>query len=224
MKHIFVDFEMNPVESQYKQVRQQCRQEIIEIGAVMLDDTYQEIDSFKQYVKPAFSSEITKKYVQLTGITTQMLEDAPSFHEAIISFLTWCGGQDEDYELYAWSENDLIQLKKECQLKEMVYNEVLDYAIANWHDFQRTFCDLLGLYKPISLETAVSSIGREFTGHMHDALWDARNTAYIYMLSKDTKNFYKKMQPIIDLINPPKDTSCTLGDIFDFSSLGFHAG
>lgn len=224
MKHIFVDFEMNPVESQYKQVRQQCRQEIIEIGAVMLDDTYQEIDYFKQYVKPAFSSEITKKYVQLTGITTQMLEDAPSFHEAITAFLTWCGSTDEDYELYAWSENDLIQLRKESQLKQIISDKALAYATSHWHDFQREFCDLLGLYKPISLEIAVSSIGREFKGHMHDALWDARNTAYIYMLSKDTKSFYKKMQPIIDLINPPKDSGCTLGEVFDFSSLEFNAG
>lgn len=222
MKYIFVDFEMNPIEGKYKEIRQLCRQEIIEIGAVMLDESYQEVDSFKQYVRPAFSSEITKKYATLTGITTEMVADAPEFKEALDTFLEWCSSQGMSYEIYAWSENDLVQLKKESQLKNMEIDHRLDYAICNWHDFQREFCDLLGLYKPISLETAVSSIGREFKGHMHDALWDARNTAYIYMLSKDTKTFYKKMQPIIDLFNPPEDSGCTLGEVFDFSSLDFN--
>lgn len=222
MKYIFVDFEMNPIEGKFKEIRQLCRQEIIEIGAVMLDESYQEVDSFKQYVKPAFSSEITKKYARLTGITTAMVADAPSFNEAIDIFLSWCMSRGEDYEIYAWSENDLVQLNKESHIKNMKKDDKLEYMINNWHDFQRQFCDLLGLYKPISLETAVSSIGREFKGHMHDALWDARNTAYIYMLSKDTKTFYSKMQPIIDLFNPPEDNGCTLGELFDFSSLGFN--
>ena len=95
MKYIFVDFEMNPIEGKFKEIRQLCRQEIIEIGAVMLDESYQEVDSFKQYVKPAFSSEITKKYARLTGITTAMVADAPSFNEAIDIFLSWCMSSTE---------------------------------------------------------------------------------------------------------------------------------
>lgn len=220
MRYIFVDFEMNPIEKQYKEVKEKYRQEIIEIGAVMLDENYEEIESFKEYVKPKYSDEVTKKYEKLTGITTAMLSQAPSFEEAITRFLKWCRQGDTAYHIYAWSENDLMQLTKEAQLKAVPPCKELTYAINHWYDFQREFCDLLGLYKRISLETAISAIGREFTGQMHDALWDARNTAYIYKLSKNKDDFNKMMQPIIELINPPKE-ECTLGDLFDFGSLNF---
>lgn len=217
MRYIFVDFEMNPIEYHHKEARKICRQEIIEIGAVKLDEQYKEIDCYKRYVKPEFSQEITKKYAALTGITTHMVSQEATFNEVILDFISWCG--EEDYVIYAWSGNDLSQLNQEMKLKKTQVEKALLYAIKNWHDFQREFCDLLGFYKPISLQTAVSSIGNEFSGQMHDALWDARNTAAIYSLSKDKEAFYKKMQPIIDLLHPKEEEGCMLGDLFDFSKI-----
>lgn len=43
MNHIFIDFEMNPIEKKHKEARQICTHEIIEMGAVMLDKNYEEI-------------------------------------------------------------------------------------------------------------------------------------------------------------------------------------
>lgn len=45
MKKIFVDLEMNPIRD--KAARRICRSETIEIGAIMLDESNQEISSFK---------------------------------------------------------------------------------------------------------------------------------------------------------------------------------
>ena len=116
MNHIFVDFEMNPIEKKYKEVRQICTHEIIEIGAVMLDENYEEIAAFKRYVKPEYSTEINKKCRELTGITTEMVQDAPGFEEALLEFVIWCMDQGEPFEIYAWSENDLLQLTGEMRL------------------------------------------------------------------------------------------------------------
>ena len=55
MKYVVVDFEMNPLPKKMKQVREICQQEIIEIGAVMLDDDWQEIDAYKSLVKPEYA-------------------------------------------------------------------------------------------------------------------------------------------------------------------------
>ena len=58
MRYIIVDFEMNKLDKQYKEERKICCQEIIEIGAVMLNDRYQEISRFRTYIKPQYAEEI----------------------------------------------------------------------------------------------------------------------------------------------------------------------
>ena len=45
MIYVFVDFEMNMIDSEYKKEKKICKSEIIEIGAVKLDEDYNEIDS-----------------------------------------------------------------------------------------------------------------------------------------------------------------------------------
>lgn len=82
---------------------------------------------------------------------------------------------------------------------------------------------MLGLYKPISLQKAVESIGKEFAGKIHDALWDARNTAYIYSLSKDTETFYAVMRPIMELLQPKEECTCMLGELFNLNELIYGA-
>ena len=42
-----------------------CRLETIEIGAVMLDEDGKEIDSFKEYLKPTYTSEIPRNIEKL---------------------------------------------------------------------------------------------------------------------------------------------------------------
>ena len=51
MKHIFVDFEMHPIAKEFQNERKICPCEIIEFGAVMLDDDFIEISSFKELDK-----------------------------------------------------------------------------------------------------------------------------------------------------------------------------
>ena len=80
MKYVVVDLEMNPLSKEYVEERKQCRSEVIQIGAVALDERYQEIGSFKTLVKPQYNSVIVPKIKKLTGITTSMVQEAPVFH------------------------------------------------------------------------------------------------------------------------------------------------
>ena len=52
MKHIVVDLEMNTLAKQFKEEKSICGSEIIQIGAVLLDENYQEIGSFHTLVRP----------------------------------------------------------------------------------------------------------------------------------------------------------------------------
>ena len=116
MKHIVVDLEMNNVKKN-TEAKRISRMETIEIGAVMLDDNLQEIASFRTYVKPEYNDVIEKKISNLTGITDDMVANAPKFNEALKMFTNWCLGTGDDVTIYAWSDTDYNQIKGEMILK-----------------------------------------------------------------------------------------------------------
>ena len=93
MKHIVVDLKMNKVGKEYRNLG--CTMETIEIGAIMLDENFQEISSFRTYVKPEYNTRITSIVRDLTGITYDMVINAPKFDEAIKMFSNWCLGVDD---------------------------------------------------------------------------------------------------------------------------------
>jgi hypothetical protein len=93
MKHIVVDLEMNKVGKEYRNLG--CTMETIEIGAIMLDENFQEISSFRTYVKPEYNTRITSIVRDLTGITYDMVINAPKFDEAIKMFSNRCLGVDD---------------------------------------------------------------------------------------------------------------------------------
>lgn len=209
MKYVFVDFEMNPISVEYKKEMKICKSEIIEIGAVKLDNSYCEVDSYKSYVKPTYG-KITPHIIKLTGITDEMVEDAPLYKDAMDSFLSWCSDVDV---IYAWSENDLRQIKKEANLKEYGHMD-FDRVVSIWKDFQKEYARLIGTSRRISLSDAVFYLGENFQGDEHDALWDARNTAEVFKLSKDEEKFFKIMAPMMEAYKPKKELTYSLADAF----------
>lgn len=216
MKHIFIDFEMNPVDKGFKKERRICAMEIIEIGAVMLDDDLREIGTFKKYIKPIYSSEIGERFTNLTGITTEMLQNEDHFPEALDTFVGWCvknTDPEEEFSVYAWSETDLYQLEGEIEQKEIEISDDLDYIMDNWVDFQRKFGRIIGIKGQISLEKALDLSGLSFDGQAHDALCDARNTAMLFVHSEDDENFQKTREKILEALQPPKPMTVSLGDL-----------
>ena len=211
MHHIFVDFEMNHIAGQYTEERTYSKMEIVEIGAVMLDERYHEISSFQTYVRPEYNDKIEKQCTKVTGITTETVADAPVLWTALQQCVQWCGS--ESLTVYAWSDSDLKQLKRELNLKEIECKE-LHRLCDHWEDFQRTFCDLLGIEKRVALKHAINAIQSEFDGAEHDALWDARNTAKIFALSKNETEFQRIMGPVIEAFKPVTPMTSTLGDLF----------
>ena len=54
-------------------------------------------------------------------------------------------------------------------------------------------------------------MNRDFEGTQHTALADAANTAAILALLQDDEEFFRVMQPVIDLLKP-KTLSQSIGD------------
>lgn len=213
MRYIFVDFEMNPAVKSNLPEGAQCGYEIIEIGAVMLDEDYKEIDSYKSYVKPMYNNAIGRKYKELTGIDSNMIAGVHTFERAYKKFMDWFGSND--YEIYAWSSSDSIQVKKEMQTKNFTFDENVEYMFSHWFDFQKMFDEIAGSDQQLSLEKALNICGISFDGKKHDALNDARNTSRLFAESKlnDLSGCIKTIQSY----SGNNDDAVTLGDLFNFA-------
>lgn len=218
MKHIIVDLEMNKIAKRYKEERFICHMEIIEIGAVVLDEAYTEIGSFKTLVKPQFNDIIDKTVAKITGITSEMLVNAPFFDEALNMFFSWCHSLNDDLHFYQWSDSDLSQIVNEICLKKISLSIENQDLLSNWDDFQKEYGDKLMLKRQVSLKNAVMYAGIEFEGQEHDALWDARNTAALLRIIRDPYLCKETLDHVINILTPAP--LCTnLGDLFDFNNL-----
>lgn len=217
MNYIIVDFEMNPIASKYKEEKRICRSEIIEIGAVIMDESFLVSGEFKTLVKPQYNDSIYKKYQTLTGISTQMVCGAPTFVTAYEMFVNWCESYGTEYEVYAWSENDYNQLVAEMELKNYSREEMMG-PFKKWFDFQKEYTEKLGLERIMSLEKALDYAGIAFEGHMHDALCDAKNTAELFAIVRDEERCNVVLKTVLEVLRP-KNVNGTLGELFNFSAL-----
>lgn len=112
--HIVLDLEMNPVSKEHKNAYKNLRQEIIEIGALKLNEHLEIVDTFDCFVKPEFNYQVTPYINKLTGINSSSTMNAELLEAALKNFETWIG-EGSETRLYSWSDNDLIQLKIECE-------------------------------------------------------------------------------------------------------------
>ena len=214
MIHVVIDLEMNP--NRNKEIRRLLPEEIIEIGAVKLDENFKQLDEFQRYVKPEYGN-ITQHISKLTGITDATVADKNPFAVEFNNFLNWIG--TDDAALYSWSNSDLAQFQSECAFK--LPNFDLSRLENNWIDLQKAFDNKIGLNSNLALSTALGAMNRIFKGIQHTALADASNTAAILILMQDEDAFRTTMKPIIDLLNP-KEMTASIGELFpDLAKLNF---
>lgn len=174
MNYIIFDLEWNQPADERAAVQEPVylNGEIVEIGAVKLDDSFRPIDELRLYIAPKHYTRMHHKVVSLTGITDKFLaEQGIPFPEAYRKFIEWCG---EEYAFMTWSMNDMPML-----VDNMVLHGMDLSALPECYDVQRIFSrEIMRGNTRYSLETALSLL-KEQGDKAHDALHDARNTAKI---------------------------------------------
>lgn len=208
MKYVVVDLEMNPVDRQFRDVRRKLNEEVIEFGAVRLDENFQQEAEFQCYVEPEYGP-IKKHITNLTGITQAMVAGHPHYQKSFSDFVHWVG--EEDTKIYSWSTSDIKQLKKECRYKMPDFD--VNWLDARWVDLQQEFDDRLGLHNSLALKHALGAMDHKFEGTQHTALADAINTSAILVLMQDEEKFKQTMQPVLDILQPKDDLSSSIGDL-----------
>lgn len=145
--------------------------EIVQIGAVKLDEHYHILDTFKIMVAPKYYTKMHKKVSKLTGITTEELQYGFPFPVAFQHFKKWCG---DNFAFFTWGADDIDMLRD-----NMILHELDTEWIPSTYNIQVIFDDQITKERrQVSLLSAMEKIG-EPALEAHDALHDARNTVCI---------------------------------------------
>lgn len=190
--YAIVDLEMCNVPSGEKRKRLPCKQEIIQIGAVLLDRDYKICDHFMTYVQPEFG--VLDSFIsKLTGITCDHLFGAPKFAEALGQFIAWL---PEDARLVSWSPNDEIQMRRETDSKG-IHLSALEGMFDEWLDCQETFGEIMGVARNYGLVEALNVSSIDYDENIHDALTDAKNTALLFAKMEREKDTGFRLSPYL---------------------------
>ena len=107
-KYVILDLEMCNVPKTVSYKVFACRKEIIQIGAVIVDENSEIADQFMTFVKPQFGV-IDDCIEELTGISKKHISTAPDIQSALISFINWI---PDDATVVSWSDTDRKQSSK----------------------------------------------------------------------------------------------------------------
>ena len=174
-KYVVMDLEMCNVINLACKNKYHLGKEIIQIGAVLLNENLDVIDTFMEYVKPVYGNIDTQIH-RLTGIYREDLKDAKSLEEVLYEFINFI---PKDAVIVSWSLNDLYQIMDELDEKE-IYIEAMESYFETWEDCQEMFSDKMNAYKIYKLSEALRIANIEMDVHEHDALADAINTAKLF--------------------------------------------
>lgn len=149
--------------------------EIIEIGAVRLNETMEETGEYRRLIKPRVYTELHEKILEVTHMDQQtLMEEGICFEEAVKEFFLWCG---EDPVFCTWGSMDLTELQRNIAyygLPDPFKKPLLYY------DIQKLYSLLEGDGKDrVSLDVAVFESGVMEERPFHRALDDAHYTGRI---------------------------------------------
>ena len=176
MNYIVVDLEWNQAMSSkssvFNKLPIKLRGEIIEIGAVKLDENLQPADEFTIDVKPVYFKRMHYKVKKLTGFDKERLAKGYSFRDAFEKFREWCG---EDVTFLTWGCDDRGIMEQNIIIHDLDWD-----WIADWINLQLIYnMQTDGDKNQKSLATAMEHFNIEQTRVAHDALGDAYNTALV---------------------------------------------
>jgi inhibitor of KinA sporulation pathway (predicted exonuclease) len=174
MHYIVFDLEATCWETQSES--HQKKQEIIEIGAVKIDEDGEILGKFAEFVRPIFHTQLSPFCTKLTSITQVDVNRARYFTEVVEDFKEWVGAYDEeDYLFCSWGFFDQRALSKNCLMHNLDDAWTMPH-ISLKHQYPR----VSGIGRTIGLKAAVLKEGFEFSGLHHRGIDDALNLAKVF--------------------------------------------
>ncbi|NMP36503.1 MAG: exonuclease domain-containing protein [Clostridiales bacterium] len=102
MYFIVMDLEWN---NAYSKKLKGFINEVIEIGAVKLDESLQVVDTFSMFVKAQLGKKLHSRVKELTNITNEDIRSGLPFSQTMSEFRRWSAG--EDNIILTWGDSDI---------------------------------------------------------------------------------------------------------------------
>lgn len=170
MKYIILDLEATCWEN-----RNIKPNEIIEIGAVCVDENGKILDEFSSFVRPKQHPILSDFCTQLTTITQSQVDNSPYFPVVLEQFQHWIYDFEDEYFLCSWGFYDKGQFEKDCKLwnldKDWLKNHIsVKHQYAEFTNSQ-----------PLGMGQALQRENIPLKGTHHRGIDDARNIAEIFI-------------------------------------------
>ncbi|MGH4117858.1 exonuclease domain-containing protein [Clostridium sp.] len=177
-------------------VNPKCPFEIIQIGAIKLDENFKKIGFIDILVKPWIYTRLNPYVQKLTGITTSDLNNGKSFKDMYKELTEFI--KSDSSVLGVWGIADIKELFRNIEFYELDTSLMpLEYI-----NIQSHACKHLNCKKGINigLGNATTLLDIHLEGQFHNALNDAYYTAEVFK-----KIYRSEIKPM--LYNPHKNTS-----------------
>lgn len=172
--YIIFDLEWNQSPYGKERTVEDCPFEIIEIGAVKLDESGKLLGEFHRLIRPQLYSKMHYIISEVTHMDINELNvSGESFVTAAAAFFDWCG----DEAVYCtWGSQDLTELQRNMAFygMENPFPNPLFY-----YDVQKLYGLLYEDGRKLSLDTAVNNLQLAEERPFHRALDDAYYTGLV---------------------------------------------
>lgn len=207
MEYIILDLEWNQSFQGKDFENKDLPFEIIEMGAVKLDEQLNICSEFSQIIKPQIYKKIHFKIKELTSLKETDLEEGRDFTDVIKDFISWCG---TDYIFCTWGPSDLTELQRNMKFYQMEKPFVFPLI---YYDIQKLFSIYYEDRKVRrSLEYVVDFLNIELSDSFHRAFSDAHYTAQVLK----TMNFELLLRDYsIDTFYKPETKNDEILAVFD---------
>ncbi len=158
-----------------------CPFEIIQIGAVKLDASFQIIDQFNLFIEPKIYPRLHPFVQKLTGITKQQLKNQPAFPVALQLFVDFCGNPN-DVVFCTWGNDDIKSFFRNV-LYYKLNEKCISHQYINVQNMASKFLNCSG-GNVIGLKNATEQLNISLNLPFHNALHDAIYTAKIFDILK----------------------------------------
>lgn len=207
MHYAVIDEEFCNVVPGARSSRYTLTNELIQIGVVLLDENYNEVGQFNEYIKPEHG-HVSGFIRNLTGITSYTVSLVDTLDKVLERFKDWL---PEDAVMVSWSTSDLHQLRREIAEKG-IEAAWLEPKYDTWIDCQKIFSQKIEADKQYSLEEALNMSDVYAEGDYHDGLSDAVNTAKLFRKIRTEKEF-KTSEKYLKAKEPQGEVTFSLGDL-----------
>lgn len=188
MYYVIMDLEWN---NSYNKKLKSFFNEIIEIGAVMVDDDLDVVDTFSVLIRSQLSNKLSGRVKNLTHISNEDMYGGVSIHKAVSDFTKWV--EDKDCVFMSWGNGDLRvmleNLRFFCDIDGIPF-------IRKYADLQK-YCQQhlkLSNAQQIGLSAAATLFGIDVSEYStHRALDDSLLSLRCFKKSYDSEAFSKQV-------------------------------